>query len=357
MLHSLTPLTLGVEMAKAIDTVQFQKAVAAKVADRLVAADVSSFSLGDRVRVQHRGERFVGIVTAHSGRGVLENFTVRSKSGQGFVDRTVPLAAHGVLAVEVIEKGSRHLRAGRKTKIQFTKEAYSLAAIKAFKKRARLHAYYRAGSKAQEAKHNAEVLRGIVETAVSEAVAEDKATIIGGLDPSAVPLTERISDLAKNLRDASSNERIERLVEALLPSTDPLVDVRAQLEVDNAELRARFLQEVPSLTAAQVADLAGHRATNKSATATRWKTAGKVFSVVQGGRELFPTFQFADGQPRPVIHELLQILHNQLSAWELAFWFVSSNAWLDGSAPIGRLDDAGDVVLEAARRSVDGLST
>lgn len=344
-------------MAKAIDTIQFQKAVAAKVADRLLGIEIPRFSVGDNVRVQFKGQHLVGTVVAHAGRGVLENITLRSRAGHGSVDRVVPLATHDVLAFEVIGRGAGHLRPARKMTMHAAKGGHDLAALKTLKKRGRIKSSYFAASKIHETDHNVKVLIGIVESAVSEAVAEDQATIIGGLDPSAVPLTERISDLAKNLREVGSNDRIERLVEALLPSTDPMVEVRSQLEVDNAELRARFLQEVPSLTATQVADFAGHTATNKSATATRWKSAGKVFSVVQGGRELFPKFQFAEGQPRPVIQEVLQILQHQLSAWELAFWFVSSNAWLDGSAPVSRLDDGGDVVVEAARRSVDGLAT
>jgi hypothetical protein len=38
-----------------------------------------------------------------------------------------------------------------------------------------------------------------------------------------------------------------------------------------------------------------------------------------------------------------------MTPWQVAFWFVSSNPWLDGGIPADRLDEAASLV-EAARR-------
>jgi hypothetical protein len=72
---------------------------------------------------------------------------------------------------------------------------------------------------------------------------------------------------------------------------------------------------------------------------------GRIFAVRQRSERVFPGFQFAeDGQPRDVVRRVLEVLDR--TGWELAAWFVSPNAWLDGSRPVDVLDD--DRVVEAA---------
>ena len=82
-------------------------------------------------------------------------------------------------------------------------------------------------------------------------------------------------------------------------------DVDRELEQDNAELRARYLQEVPTHTAADIHELMhGSKLSNSSEPASRWKHEKRVFAVRAGPARLFPRFQFADGYPLPVIHDL-----------------------------------------------------
>jgi hypothetical protein len=38
-----------------------------------------------------------------------------------------------------------------------------------------------------------------------------------------------------------------------------------------------------------------------------------------------------------------------MTPWQIAFWFVSTNGWLDGDAPKDRLDAAGQAVAAARR--------
>ena len=63
-----------------------------------------------------------------------------------------------------------------------------------------------------------------------------------------------------------------------------------------------------------------------------WKQAGRVFSVVHDGVELFPDYQFINGdgqlQPRPAIRLILEALGSADDPWFIAAWFRGSNSWL-----------------------------
>ena len=95
---------------------------------------------------------------------------------------------------------------------------------------------------------------------------------------------------------------------------------------------------------------------NASATSSRWRNAGKVFTVGPTGGQRFPGFQFGeDGRPRPVIAQVLTVLGQRLSGWELALWFTGSNGWLVGERPVDVLDSDAELVVEAAGHLADDL--
>ena len=126
----------------------------------------------------------------------------------------------------------------------------------------------------------------------------------------------------------------------------------------NARRRAELLREFQALTSAEVADLRGSTAGNRAAIASRWKSEGRVFSVVHQKSEFFPAFQFSpDGEPRPVIRRVLEAAGHR-DGWEIALWFTASNGWLDEKRPVDLLDEAGreDEIVEAARRSFEPLA-
>lgn len=125
--------------------------------------------------------------------------------------------------------------------------------------------------------------------------------------------------------------------------------VEAELTVDNLELRARYMNETPMLTSAQIHQMSGLGSTNPSEPASRWKAEGKTFAVRVGARDHYPAFQFEDGAPRPVIKATLAALPATMTAWQTALWFASGNGWLDGEEPRNCLSD-GDSVVEAARQ-------
>lgn len=141
---------------------------------------------------------------------------------------------------------------------------------------------------------------------------------------------------------------IEKLLDVIL-ADEPRAPVEAQLEIDNAVLRAEYLKETPLMTAAEVRAASGLSPRNRSEPASRWKREGKLFAVRRSGADLYPAFQFADGFPRPVIQETLTVLPRHMSGWQVAMWFASGNGWLDGAEPQERLSQP-EAVINAARQ-------
>jgi hypothetical protein len=174
-------------------------------------------------------------------------------------------------------------------------------------------------------------------------------------DPELAPIinavVEQVPGAVRARRQALTERHIEALVDVYL-ANDPLAAVMPDLERDNAEAQADFLKHWPVLTAEDVAARAGHGSKNRSATATRWKRAGKIFAIRAGGREVYPAFQFKDGEPRRTIAPALANLPGDMSGWQTAFWFIGANSWLDDKAPVNRLDDEAALVA-AARHEAD----
>ncbi len=163
----------------------------------------------------------------------------------------------------------------------------------------------------------------------------------------------RVTEIVESRREALSQQNIDVLVDAYLKS-EPTAQVRHELELDNARERARFIENYAWYTSKEVAQFAGHEASNASATANRWKKAGRIFGLPWKDGDLYPAFQFADGQPRPIIRSLLEIFSSRRTPWQIAFWLTSSNSWLDGAAPVDRLSDEG-AVLAAAENEVGAV--
>jgi hypothetical protein len=163
-------------------------------------------------------------------------------------------------------------------------------------------------------------------------------------------VVERVPEIARIRRRELTEKNIDALVELYL-ADDPVGEARRAIETDNARERARFLSDVACLTSKQIAQNAGHQAANASVTGSRWKQQGRIFSVPSRGSELYPAFQFREGQPHPTVAKILRELPKRMSPWQVAFWFTSSNGWLRGATPVDRLDDEEAVVKAAYRES------
>ena len=171
-----------------------------------------------------------------------------------------------------------------------------------------------------------------------------------GPEAAAIRATVTMAGRIVALRRTKMTERnIEALVDLYLQDEER-ADVDRELEQDNAELRACYLREVPTYTAADIHKLMhGSQLSNPSEPASRWKREKRVFAVPVGRARLFPRLQFADGYPLTVIKEVLERLPDGMTPWQIAFWFQSGNGWLDGRSPEEALGDA-DAVLNAAER-------
>jgi CheY-like chemotaxis protein len=179
-----------------------------------------------------------------------------------------------------------------------------------------------------------------------------------------------LSSLGAEVVAASPQEAVEHLTRrgagvVLMPFTPsdslpkpaaPSAAETAQLR-RNADARRAFLAEFGTLTSREAAEFAGSRAQNRAALANRWKAEGKIFAVESGGKTLFPAFQFSDddGQPRPVIAEVLVVLQPRYSDWQTALWFTGRNGWLGARRPVDVLQSAPDAAVEAARRETEAF--
>ena len=170
-------------------------------------------------------------------------------------------------------------------------------------------------------------------------------------DESDVRLAGSIVALARAHREAA-----ESLIDALSPTLVLGPATTEQLRL-NAEARAAFLADWPSLTSAHVADLLGSTAKNRAALAHKLGYRGAIFGVQFKRQDLYPAFQFdpVQGRPLPALPGVLSALAAAgLRGWEVAFWFVQPNGWLDGNArPVDLLASSLDAVAEAAAREAD----
>lgn len=160
--------------------------------------------------------------------------------------------------------------------------------------------------------------------------------------------------LASARRDELSEQNIRQLVDILLGDI-PRAEVDADIEMDNAEIRAAYLRETKLLSGAAVRAASSLAPKNKSEPASRWKREGKIFAIRRGGADLYPAFQFADGSPHSSIKVILEALPENLTAWQIALWFASGNGWLDGAAPqdcLNRLDEVATAARQLANLAI-----
>ncbi|HEX3529544.1 MAG TPA: hypothetical protein VH988_20990 [Thermoanaerobaculia bacterium] len=158
-------------------------------------------------------------------------------------------------------------------------------------------------------------------------------------------------------REPLVSHRIDssRLIESMLPAAVPSAPAVLQAR-RNALAREELFKEFGAYTSAEVADLAGSKASNKAALANRWKQEGRIFSVTHHGATYFPAFQFDDqGRPRPVLAQVIASLGSKSTEWELALWFMGNTGWLDGKRPVDLLESDPNAVAEAAASEAEDL--
>ena len=169
---------------------------------------------------------------------------------------------------------------------------------------------------------------------------------------------EKVSDgslvLGKNTGSAKSGEinGHEQDREQALSFQEKL-ELRRKLEAKllkrNLKMLNEYLKRNILLNAQDIHRMSGSKSSRESEPSTRWKREGKIFAIRNRGLNLFPSFQFRDGIPLPVIKEVLTIIGEKFSSWQIACWFEGGNGWLGGDAPQNCLEKP-DVVISAAPR-------
>jgi hypothetical protein len=159
------------------------------------------------------------------------------------------------------------------------------------------------------------------------------------------PIAFRNSSVVVQIEDAeavASNVDLENKAEAT-----PTQEV--ELDKDSIAWRKAFVSRYKCLSAEEVAEEAGNKAANRSALASRWATdEKKIFSIRHGNKTLFPKFQFRDGYPIPAVAKILRQLPEHYTGWDKAFFFTTSNPYLNGKKPVDVLSTQSEKVISAA---------
>lgn len=186
--------------------------------------------------------------------------------------------------------------------------------------------------------------------AIKQIRAERQEVVAIAADHSVATRVRRIT------RMLAQNELLtERLIDAMLVPGGTVSPAAARQAQRNAEARQELIDEFGLYDSDHVADLAGSAASNRSATASRWLAARKIFAVNHRGTRLYPSFQFGtDGRPRPVIARVLEAFEPYgLDGWEIALWFTTASGWLDDQRPVDLLTRAPDQIVDAAQHTFE----
>ena len=155
-------------------------------------------------------------------------------------------------------------------------------------------------------------------------------------------------------RFVGKQERDERVISVLLEDVEPRVvgtEHLLQLRMQ-AAAREGFLRDVALLESAEVGELLGSTARNRSAMASRLKRQGKLFAITYRAVDLYPAAQIVDGEPSSAIPEILEAFSGG-SRWTVALWLNAPSGWVDGKKPIDLLATDPDRVVRAAHKTTD----
>ncbi|HUA80249.1 MAG TPA: hypothetical protein VL997_07755 [Dyella sp.] len=95
----------------------------------------------------------------------------------------------------------------------------------------------------------------------------------------------------------------------------------------------------------------------------RWTASKQIFAIDLGGVNHFPSYGLAAVthgdvracKPKPILANLLAEFGDHYSGWQLAAWFASANAYLDGARPMDMLDREPERVIKAAKFTAQGI--
>lgn len=170
-----------------------------------------------------------------------------------------------------------------------------------------------------------------------------------------------IERLLQNVVEVTQEAGVEAVEQALAEARAGLAKSASNLAGEGsseaeaerwARIRREWLETHRSLTAAEVAGLAGSNTVNPSGLLQGWVKAGRVFAVQDGKTRRYPAFQLGDdGQPKPGFRTLLAATAGRLEGWPLAVWLTRPNAEFEGwRTPLEMIERDPEAVAAAARR-------
>ncbi len=133
----------------------------------------------------------------------------------------------------------------------------------------------------------------------------------------------------------------------------PLLNKATMLE----NRKARLLRTGDLLTAEAFAALAQLSMDQSRVELMAWKRAGSIFSLLHEDKEYFPLYAFDPSSgysPFSSLAAIITTLGSTKNDWVKAFWFGSSNSYLEGRMPKDVLIDDPMRVLGAARSEAYG---
>ncbi|HEV7642092.1 MAG TPA: hypothetical protein VGO39_14595 [Gaiellaceae bacterium] len=168
---------------------------------------------------------------------------------------------------------------------------------------------------------------------------------------------DRASGDSRLTGEATPLDRAGWLVDVLTPDLQTLsATLAAQVEA-NVEMRSRFLRQFGAFSGEDIGRLAGSRSARPGRLAASWAAQGKIFDLRAQGRRLYPQFQLDPAfgyAPRPIMAEVLHVLDDRLSGWDLALWFATPRGWLGGRRPVDLLGSGNEAeIVGAARHALD----
>ncbi|AKU24003.1 hypothetical protein [Massilia sp. NR 4-1] len=161
-------------------------------------------------------------------------------------------------------------------------------------------------------------------------------------------LFSKVALLARQIMASRHEERLETLVEALLPDTVPTPNELKEVTM-LAQARSAVLTSGDWMSAGDIAQAAGFSASNPSAQPNKWKRDGSIFALRHQGNDYFPSYGLgADHRPLKPLAKVLAVFGAAKDGWGLAYWFMSANSFLGGLRPQDLLASAPERVLAAA---------
>ena len=127
-------------------------------------------------------------------------------------------------------------------------------------------------------------------------------------------------------RQQDWNMLIDQYIKILTDPKKKFENFELDLAYQNAKLRLKYLVNSEFVTVHE-------SKSDDNLILAEWEKMNQIFSVTFLNQKFYPAFQFKDNKPIEIIQKILAELPKEMSSWQIAFWFESSNGWISGKNP------------------------